>query len=329
MNKFYKNISFILLIVTSIFVAIFAAIWIVVAQPTSEKNSPSDKMVDIKRLEKHVRVLSEDYHPRDYKNVKNLNSTADYILEHFIKAGARSASFQEYVVMGKTYKNVIARFGPDEGERIVIGAHYDTNVGTPGADDNASGVAGLVELAYLLGTSPITDNIELVAYTLEELPFFATNQMGSAIHAEELSAQDTKVKLMISLEMIGYFTDEENSQTFPIPLLKLIYPNKGNYIVVVSGIDQREITKRVKVSMRGATDLPVHSINAPSFVAGIDFSDHRNYWKNGYKAIMVTDTAFYRNTAYHEKNDTAHRLDYGRMAKVVVGIYEVIKELSN
>lgn len=328
LKKILKSVLSIFLTVFIICALAIAAVWLMVAQPTSEKNSPSHLKVDTKRLKRHVRKLSEDFHPRDHRNIKNLDRTADYIMEHFKKTGARTVSFQEFDQMGKTYKNVIARFGPDEGERIVIGAHYDTVIDTPGADDNASGVAGLIELAYLLRKNPIKGNIELVAFSLEEPPFFATNHMGSAKHAESLAGKGIKVKLMISLEMIGYFTDEEKSQIFPMPLLSLIYPDKGNFIVIVSGLDQREITKKVKVSMRGTTDLPVQSINAPSFIAGIDFSDHRNYWNNGYRAVMITDTSFYRNRAYHEKNDTADRLDYERMAKVVIGVYKAVKNLT-
>ncbi|MDH3974947.1 MAG: M28 family peptidase [Deltaproteobacteria bacterium] len=328
-NKLLKSVLSILLTVLVICSALVAAVWLVIAQPTWEKNNPSDKRVDAKRLEKHVRTLSEEFHPRNYRNVKNLNRTAAYIMDHFNKAGARFTSFQEFKRMGNTYKNVIAHFGPDEGQRIIVGAHYDTVIGTPGADDNTSGVAGLIELAYLLGISPIKGHIELVAYTLEEPPFFATNHMGSAVHAEFLAAEEIEVKLMISLEMIGYFTDEEDSQIFPMPLLKLIYPSRGNYILIVSNLNQREITKKVKSLMRGTTNLPVHSINAPSIIAGVDFSDHRNYWNNGYEAVMVTDTSFYRNRAYHKENDSAGRLDYEKMAKVVIGIFETLKRLNN
>ena len=328
LKKILKSTLSILLTVLIICTVAIAAVWLIIAQPTAEKNSPSRVKIDTKRLERHVRKLSEEFHPRDYRNVKNLNRTADYIIDHFKRAGARAVHFQEFEEQGKNYKNVIARFGTEVGERIVIGAHYDTVIDTPGADDNASGVAGLIELAYLLGKNPINGNIELVAYTLEEPPFFGTNHMGSAKHAESLASQLIPVKLMISLEMIGFFTDEENSQIFPMPLLSLIYPEKGNYIVIVSGFDQRKITKKVKVSMRGTTNLPVHSINAPSIIAGIDFSDHRNYWNNGYKAVMITDTSFYRNRAYHRNNDTADRLNYASMAKVVVGVFETIKTLN-
>lgn len=299
--------------------------WMVLTQPTFIKNTRSGKHVDEHKLQKHVRMLSEQYAPRDYTHVDDLNRCAAYIWEHFKQAGATSTHFQAFSKFGREYKNVIAFFGGSRQKRIVIGAHYDAIAITPGADDNASGIAGLIELAYLFGKHPIPGAIELVAYTLEEPPFFGTNDMGSAHHAEQLAEQGISITLMITLEMIGCFTDQEGSQNFPMPVLNWFYPNKGNFIAVVGRLDQRRLTKRFKGAMKGATDLPVYSINAPPAIPGIDFSDHRNYWNYGFHAIMVTDTAFYRNTAYHGVDDTADRLDFVRMAQVVVGVYEAVK----
>ena len=135
--------------------------------------------------------------------------------------------------------------------------------------------------------------IEFVAYTLEEPPFFGTEDMGSAHHAKLLFDRKVRVRCMIALEMIGYFSNAPGSQLFPGPALKIFYPSKGNFIAIVGRLDQRKIVKKIKGLMKGATDLPVYSINAPLIVSGIDYSDHRNYWKYGYEAVMITDTAFY------------------------------------
>ena len=329
MNKLIKSGISIIASVLAISITSIFVVWIVVAQPTSLKNTPSNKKIDAGKLEKHVRVLSEQYHPRDYKHVENLDKCAAYILEHFRIAGATKTFIQTFDIYGKTYKNVIARFGSDKRERIIVGAHYDSFTDTPGADDNASGVAGLIELAYLLGKTRVQGYIELVAYALEEPPFYATNQMGSAYYAESLAKENIDVKLMISLEMIGYFSDKKKSQLYPMPLLSLLYPGTGNYIGLVSNLENREITKWLKSSMKGTTDLPVYSINAPSLVVGVDYSDHRNFWNKGYKAVMVTDTSFYRNASYHKESDTAEHLDYNRMGKVVVGIYEALVKISD
>jgi hypothetical protein len=133
---------------------------------------------------------------------------------------------------------------------------------------------------------------------------------------------------MIALEMIGYFSSAPGSQSYPVPALKIFYPNKGNFIAIVGRLDQRKTVKKIKGFMKGATDLPVYSVNAPTIVSGIDFSDHRNYWKYGYDAVMITDTAFYRNQQYHERGDTAERLNYELMGKAVIQVFEAIKGLA-
>ena len=236
------------------------------------------------------------------------------------------AECQEFTVEGKKYVNVIGRFHKEKTKQIIIGAHYDAVQGTPGADDNASGVAALIELAYLIGKSDLDKGIELVAYSLEEPPFFGTDMMGSVFHAARIE-HSRQIDGVIVLEMIGYYDERWRSQSYPMALLNILYPNRGNYIGIVGRTDQREFTKRVKMGMKGATDIPVYSINAPEFIPGVDFSDHRNYWARGFNALMITDTAFYRNKAYHKADDTAERLDYYRMSKVVVSIFEAIKKL--
>jgi Zn-dependent M28 family amino/carboxypeptidase len=198
----------------------------------------------------------------------------------------------------------------------------------PVADDNASGVAGLIELAYLLAKEDLPLQIELVAYNLEEPPFFGTNQMGSFFHADNLKNQNAKVSLMICLEMIGYFSDEPNSQDFPVSLMSLFYPSKGNFIAVVGNLNNGFTVRKFKAEMLKTHDLLVYSINAPPFLPGVDFSDHSNYWNFGYNALMITDTAFYRNENYHSAQDTWEKLDYSRMAQVVESTFNAIKEIS-
>jgi Zn-dependent M28 family amino/carboxypeptidase len=313
-------------IIVVAFLLPIALFWIVMAQPSFSANQKSDMSVDTGRLREHVLALSEKYYPRSYANISNLNMCADYVMAHFKQAGADTTA-QEFRVGNNSYRNVIGFFGPDSTDRIVVGAHYDAYNGTPGADDNSSGVAGLIELAYLLGKADLDSKVELVAYTLEEPPFFRTADMGSAHHARSLKDQQVEVRAMIALEMIGFFSDEKNSQSFPIPMLKLFYPSRGNFIAVVGRLGQRRIVRQVKKHMKGTTDLPVYSINAPAFVPGIDFSDHGSYWKHGYDAVMITDTAFYRNSRYHESKDTADSLDYERMSKVVVSVFEAVQGL--
>ena len=294
------------------------------SQPSFRGNGKSAETVDAEKLKAHVVMLSQTFHPRDWSHRENLERCADYIAMHFTNAGA-VVEAQRFDVNRKTYRNVIGRFGPRQGPRVIVGAHYDSCGDTPGADDNASGVAALIELAYLLGKSPPAYEVELVAYANEEPPFFNTDQMGSVIHAKSLIGQ--KIKGVIVLEMVGYFRDERGSQSFPSALLQLWYPSRGNFIGVVGPSDQGAWIKSVKVGMKGATDLPVYSIRAPSAIPGIDLSDHASYWPHGFNAVMVTDTSFYRNQAYHAAEDTADRLDYVRMSKVVIAVSSALRTL--
>jgi hypothetical protein len=291
-----------------------------------QKNQRSLVTVCPERLRSHVITLSETFYPRSWLFETNLKNCADYIHAHFTKAGAM-ADFQSVEAYGREYRNVIGRFGVGHDSKLVIGAHYDAYGESPGADDNASGVAALIELAYLLGRDPPNKEIELVAYVLEEPPFFRTPLMGSAVHASSLMPEKERITGVIVLEMVGYFSDELGSQLYPLPFLWLMYPSRGNFIAVVGRWDQGQWVKRVKAGMKGATDLPVYSIRAPTIIPGIDFSDHLNYWPLDLNALMITDTAFYRNKMYHQKGDTADSLDYERMSMVVVAVFEALKSI--
>ncbi len=235
---------------------------------------------------------------------------------------------QVFTARGKQYRNVIGRFGVGKGSKVVVGAHYDSFGKTPGADDNASGVAGLIELAYLLGRHDPSREVELVAYVLEEPPFFRSRSMGSYVHARSIAGESANVAGVIVLEMIGYFRDERGSQSYPLSVLRLMYPSRGNFIAVVGRWDQGAWVRTVKAGLAGTTDLPVYSIRAPVAVPGVDFSDHINYWPFGMDAIMITDTAYYRNKAYHATGDTPERLDYVRMSKVITAVYETIRTIG-
>src|SRR4030095_13156360 len=167
--------------------------------------------------------------------------------------------------------NVICSWGQESNQRIVVGAHYDSYHEYPAADDNASGVAGLIELARLLSAARLPVQVDLVAYTLEEPPYFGTPQMGSVVHAQSLRKEGISVKAMLSLEMIGYFSDAPDSQSFPVSMLRAFYPSQGNFIAVVGSLGESGLVRRVKRAMIGVSPLPVYSINAPRSVPGVDF----------------------------------------------------------
>lgn len=284
---------------------------------------PTPRHASPEQLEKTVRYLTQTVHPRSADNIDNLNRSAEYIKEVFISSGARVTA-QDIPITGGPYKNIVANYGPADGPLIIIGAHYDSVSSyendqltyTPGADDNASGVAGLLELARLLQQQAPKTGVQLVAYASEEPPFFRSDEMGSAVHAASL---ERPVKLMIALEMIGYYDSTPGSR-LPIPGHVLALSRSGDFIAVVGRMQDINAVRQVKAALLSSRDLSVYSMNAPGFIPGIDFSDHLNYWQYDIPAVMITDTAFYRNKQYHFPGDIADRLNYQKMAQVVDGV---------
>lgn len=302
--------------------------WYRLTQPfvsASDTTAPASQAASAARLEQLVRKLSADFPNRTFDNATRLEGAAVYVESQLSALGLKVES-QRFEAEGRPYRNLIVKLGPDTPEVMVVGAHYDVAGEQPGADDNASGVAGLVELARLLKGQSFRQRVELVVYTNEEPPFFRTPYMGSAVHARSLAESGKRASLMLSLECIGYFSDAPGSQDHPVRLLHAIYPTTGNFISLVGFYQDGDVARQVKAAMKSASDLPVYSINAPGFVVGVDFSDHLNYWNEGYVGMMVTDTAFYRNKAYHTPQDTADRLDYRRMAKVVDGVRTAVMQ---
>ncbi|MFD2245417.1 M28 family peptidase [Pontibacter ruber] len=281
------------------------------------------------RLYQDVLALTSLTPARNYMNMDSLNEAAAYIRTELEKLDCQVKE-QPYEVDGRTYKNIIAYFdGNSAEERLVVGAHYDVCGNQPGADDNASGVAGMLETARLLHQNKpaLRHPIELVAYCLEEPPFFASEDMGSAFHARSLHKQGVKVKAMVCYEMIGYFSDEPNSQQFPAPQLAKYYPNTGNFIVVVGKTGQEKYTEHVRDLMRQQTTVDVQSVNLPEGFGLVGLSDHRNYWKYDINAVMINDSSFLRNPHYHQTSDTIDTLNFDKMAAVVKGAYEAIIRL--
>ncbi|MBL56880.1 MAG: peptidase M28 [Flavobacteriales bacterium] len=231
------------------------------------------------------------------------------------------------MVNGKKYKNVIAVFQQEFEETIIIGAHYDVCENQTGADDNASGTVGLLEIARQLKDQKLKKRVELVAFTLEEPPFFRSEYMGSFIHAKSMKENNRNVIGMICLEMIGYFDDSKNSQEYPIEALKLKYGNRGDFITLVNRINQGEFSSEFTKNYVELSKIKTKKFSGPKSLQGIDFSDHLNYWKFGYSALMITDTAFFRNKNYHQKTDTLDTLDLPRMALVIDGVIETLLHL--
>jgi hypothetical protein len=278
---------------------------------------------DTTLIQSHLKNITKQMGFRNYENLYLLNETAEYIQKDFLKY-SDSVSFQKYKVGREEYKNVIASFGTENKKRIIIGAHYDVCGNQEGADDNASGTVGLLELARMLKGKKLNYRIDLVAYTLEEPPYFRTEYMGSYIHAKYLADNKIDVFGMVSLEMIGFFKDDKNTQEYPLNILKLIYGNKGNYITLVKKFGSGKFSRKFSRQFKRSKKIRTKKFVGPKVLPGIDFSDHLNYWKFNFSALMLTDTAFYRNKNYHEKGDKMETLDINRMAKVIDGVLESV-----
>lgn len=265
---------------------------------------------------------------RNFQHIKSLEKAAKYIEDEFLKAGAKP-SIQPWLVQGNAYKNVIASYNRDKTRRLIVGAHYDVCGEQAGADDNASAVAGLLELARLVfeHQPQINYRIDFVAYSLEEPPFFASESMGSYVHAKSLHDHKAEVIGMICLEMIGYFSDEPNSQPFPSPELAQLYPHTANFIIVVGIEKYAAFNHKVHQLMSADSAIDVQVISFPSGEGLAGLSDHRSYWKFGYKALMINDTSFIRNPHYHRKSDTIDTLDFNKMTAVINSAYKAITHI--
>lgn len=277
-------------------------------------------------IKSHLKAITKTEEFRTHRNINQLNRTAAYIKTIFNQY-TDSVFIQEYSVNGLVYKNVICSFGTEHKKRIIVGAHYDVCGNQEGADDNASGVVGLLELSRLLNGKILNYRIDLVAYSLEEPPYFKTEYMGSYIHAKSLVDRQVDVFGMISVEMIGYFRNEKKSQSYPISFLSLFYGNKGNYITLVKKFGSGKFAKQFCRHYKSTNAIRTKKITGPKALPGIDFSDHLNYWKFGFSALMITDTSFYRNDNYHEQSDTMESLDINSMAKVINGLFNTLSSL--
>jgi Zn-dependent M28 family amino/carboxypeptidase len=282
------------------------------------------------RARRIVEVLCRKFPSRNGLYAGNLSRAADFIEQEFTSLGMKVES-QAYGTYSSRVRNLIVekRGQNDSKPQILIGAHYDTVVNTPGADDNASGVAGLLELARLLRDYPNERTIQFVAFTLEEPPYFYTPKMGSRVYAKRLKLDRIRLQLMISLEMIGYGGKDLN-QSYPFPLMRTLghYPRKGDFIGIVGNLRTRRMVGVVKRAMQQACSIGVESLSAPGFLPPLYLSDHSSFWKCGYPALMITDTAFQRNPNYHQPGDTEDTLNYEFLAETVKGVYSAVVALD-
>ena len=280
------------------------------------------------RLEGHVEMLAGSIGERNIVRYAALQQAAAYIAGRFGEFGY-SLREESYLCAGKQVQNIEAQLkGALESEEIVvIGAHYDSVSGSPGADDNASGVAAMLELAhYFRDVKQPACTLRFVAFVNEEQPFFRTKLMGSRIYASGARKRGERIVAMISLETIGYYRDTPGSQLYPPPF-SLFYPDVGNFIGFVSNLGSRSLLYRCIGVFRETTRFPSEGLAAPTIIPGIGWSDQWAFWREGYPALMLTDTAPYRYPHYHQPSDMPDKLDYGRLARVVTGMRQVVKGL--
>lgn len=283
------------------------------------------------RARRVVEILANKYPSRHGQFPRVLGAAADFIEQEFQDLGYAVESYP-YESDGTRVRNLVVEKKGSKPELscIVLGAHYDTVVGTPGADDNATGVAGLLELARLLKNQPGRRTIRFAAFPHEEPPYFYTHLMGSRQYARTLREKGETVLVMLALEMIGY-AGENYPQLYPAPLMRLFgrYPRYGNYIALVGNLRSLGMMSIVRKAMRDQHTIGVESLSAPGFIPPLFLSDHSSFWKAGIPALMITDTAFLRNPHYHNESDTPDTLNYPFLAAVVSAIHATVQSLDN
>lgn len=277
----------------------------------------------------HIDLIAGKIGERNIWSPENLRTCADYITKTLDTLGYKMEK-QVFQANEVDVFNIEAEKKgvtlPDE--IIIIGAHYDTIMGIPGANDNTSGVAGMLEIARILSKRKFSRTLRFVAFMNEEPPFFKTDQMGSYVYADNCRNEHENIVAMFSLETIGYYSEEKGSQKYPAPL-NFFYPNKGNFIGFVSNIASRKLLVQSLSYFREHTRFPSQGLVAPYWLTGVDWSDHQSFWKKGYPAVMITDTALFRYHHYHTEDDTPDKIDYTRTARVVYGLSKLMANLAD
>lgn len=284
--------------------------------------------VEAERLRAHVERLAGEIGERNLFHPRALGAAAAYIEEEWRRQGYEVTE-QWYEVAGVRCANLeVTRTGVERPDEILlVGAHYDSVIGSPGANDNGSGVAALLEISRLFMELEPDITVRFVAFVNEEPPFFMGQQQGSMVYARAARARGDDIKLMISLETIGYYSDEADSQDYP-PLFGLFYPDRGNFIALVSDFGSRSAMLDMARVFRSVSEFPLEHVATFQLVPGVGWSDHLSFWRQGYRALMVTDTALYRYPYYHSARDTPDRLDYPRLALVTEGLHRTFEVLA-
>lgn len=309
--------------------------WWMMAMPKPERQPLGDAPASLAaglleaRLQRDVEALAGGIGERHDARPKALEEAASWVERRLAETSSRAVARLPFQAQDQTFYNLEVSFPgrSKTDELLVVGAHYDSARNSPAADDNASGVAGLLALAAALSERPPERTVRLVAFANEEPPHFKKDSMGSLAYARAAEARGDRIAAMLSLETIGYFRDEPGTQKYPPPL-SLFYPNRGDFIALVGNLGSRALVQRTVASFRASSGLPAEGAALPGGMPGVSWSDHWSFWQSGYPAVMVTDTAPFRNPNYHTPKDTPDTLDYPRMAEVIRGVYWVLVELA-
>jgi Zn-dependent M28 family amino/carboxypeptidase len=276
-------------------------------------------------LRRHVAAIASREH--NFLKVAELEAAARYI-ETALAGSGLTVATQHFLSGPAEVRNieVEVKGGARASEIVIVGAHYDSVLGAPGANDNGSGVAAVIELARLFAAEKPARTLRLVAFVNEEPPFYHSDAMGSRHYARRSKERGENILAMLSLETIGYYSDLPGSQRYPFPL-GLFYPSTGNFIAFVSNLTSRALLHETLASFRRHAGIPSEGVAAPAIIPGVDWSDHWSFWREGWAALMVTDTAPYRYPHYHSAQDTPEKVDYERLARVVTGLHGMLREL--
>jgi len=276
----------------------------------------------------HVEKLGGEIGERNLRRYLQLQAAAQYIENELTRSGWRIRR-DEYDLQGRSCYNLEAELPGASPEIVLIGAHYDTVDGSPGANDNGSGVAALLALSHRLSGSHNARTVRFLAFVNEEPGYFQTSQMGSFVYATRCRARGDRIQAMLSLETIGYYSNETDSQSYPAPGLGLLYPRTGNFISFVGNVASRSVLREIIGEFRQHAQVASEGAALPPAIPGVSWSDQWSFWQNGYPGVMVTDTAPFRYPHYHAPSDTPDKLDYDSMTRVVIGLEHVVRRLAN
>lgn len=307
-------------------------LWYMVAMPGTSysgalKPLTGDEQALAANLREHITVIASREH--NLQRLPMLEQAAQYIENAFDNAGYHPVAIQRFMAQGVPVRNieVEVKGSSRASEIVVMGAHYDSVAGAPGANDNGSGVGALLELARLFFEHRPARTLRFVAFVNEEPPYCGSDAMGSRQYARRSKGRNEQIVAMISLETIGYYSDRPGSQRYPFPL-GLLYPSTGNFVAFVSNLGSRRLLHEAIAPFRRHGSLPSEGLAAPAFIPGVDWSDHASFWEAGYPALMVTDTAPYRYPYYHTAQDTPDKVDYERLARLVSGLRAMLTALA-